>query len=53
MNDRDWDDFFELLENITNMARAHTEKRDEVRAEAKHRNAETALDEFVSWFNDK
>jgi hypothetical protein len=51
MNERDWDKFFELLEQVTNLpGMTWQEKRGEVGAQAAARGAETALEEFSGWF---
>jgi hypothetical protein len=51
MNERDWDKFFELLERVVNLGEMPWgEKRDQVKAEAAARGAETALEEFSGWF---
>jgi hypothetical protein len=51
MSERDWDKFFELLEQIVSLpGMTWEEKRGEVSAQAAARGAETALAEFSGWF---
>ena len=48
MNDRQWDEFFDLLRLVVDLpGKTWQEKRDQVQAEAFSRDAETALEEFT------
>ena len=50
MNDRQWDEFFDLLRLVVDLpGKTWQEKRDQVQAEAFSRDAETALEEFTGW----
>lgn len=51
LTDREWEQFFTLLARITNRGAAVDEKRDEVIEKAKAQSEETALEEFVGWFD--
>lgn len=51
MDERDWIDFFELLEKITNQEGTAKQKAREVVERAKQEEATTALEEFVSWYD--
>ena len=52
MNDKKWAEFFTLLDDVTNMeAATWQEKRAEVVAKAKEHDSDTALEEFLDWFD--
>ena len=49
LNSKQWDDFFDLIDQIVNDGRPYKDKAEDVRREARARGSEVNLDEFVGW----
>lgn len=53
MNDKKWEQFFSLLQEIMDMGGSYQEKAAAVKSQAIENNADGALEEFLTWFPDE
>lgn len=52
VTNKEWDQFFEIMDKIVNDGSPYQEKMEAVRAKAREQNSSTTLEEFTEWFTE-